>query len=68
MDNMKVYTLKDFAQKYFESTAELARHLGRPENSLYRLNRKGAIVVVEGDKFTIHKNGETHSLTEKAPQ
>lgn len=62
---MRVYSLKDFALKHFDTIAKLAEHLGRPANSLSRLNSKGAIVVVDGDKFTIYKNGHTYPLFEK---
>lgn len=59
---MKAYTLKDFAKEVFGSTAGMARAINRPENSLYRLNKKGAIVVTHGSKFTIYKNGKEYQL------
>jgi putative heme iron utilization protein len=62
---MEAYALKEFAQKHFGTIAKLAEHLDRPANSLSRLNSKGAVVVVDGDKFTIYKNGHTYPLSEK---
>lgn len=63
---MEAYTIETFAKKYFGTVAAFAEHINRPANSLYRLSKKGAVVVLKGDRITLFKNGEVHSLSEKA--
>lgn len=59
---MKILDLKSFAKMHFGTVTKLAAYINRPANSLYRLNRKGAVVIVEGDGFTIHTRGSQYSL------
>lgn len=65
---MRAYTIESFAKKHFGTVVAFAAHINRPANSLYRLSRKGAVIIHDGNRITLFKNGEVHSLTEEATQ